>query len=289
MTRKTWAAVLGLVGLLAAGLLAPSASAQPPLQAVSPGAVYALRGTPHLWIGGDDGAVHWGGDTRALAGHTINWSNRQEVSADQLRALGIGDPWLSAGLLKDGTPIYQPKWETDQAQPTLLHIQSIQDVELFGINGNNYGNFVLDRPAWEQKYGFNVDTLQKGELAPAVPQATPTATAAPAATATAVNPLRVDSYDRHVLGGSPSQYQTVFHLVSTKNTRLFVTVDVEEWICSPACTDTRKYTRPKSEIGRTDSNGKLDWTDTHAPYKASTYHFEDEFGNKFTQSLGDDL
>ena len=33
----------------------------------SHGTVIALQGTPHLWIAGDQGVLHWAGDTRALA------------------------------------------------------------------------------------------------------------------------------------------------------------------------------------------------------------------------------
>ena len=57
--------------------------------------------------------------------------------------------------------------------PQLLHIQSIGDVELFGINGSNYGNFVIDRPAWEARYGISAAGLQRGVLASAVPATTP--------------------------------------------------------------------------------------------------------------------
>jgi hypothetical protein len=77
------------------------------------------------------------------------------------------DPWLSAGLVKVGEPIYFVKWEADAARPTLQRIQSIGDVELFGINGSNYGALVLDRGPWEQRFGFSVDALAKGELAAA--------------------------------------------------------------------------------------------------------------------------
>ena len=40
-------------------------------------------------------------------------------------------------------------------------------VELFGINATNYGQFVLERPAWEQRYGFDASTLPRAELQPA--------------------------------------------------------------------------------------------------------------------------
>ena len=147
------------------------------------GTVVALQGTPHLWFADEQGVLHWGGDTRALAGKHIAWNNRVEVSLDSLRTLPVGDPWLSAGLLKDGDPIYLVKWETDWPLPQLLHIQSIKDVELFGINGNNYGKFVIEKSEWEHRFGISAAGLQRGVLAttapsapPAVPGAVPTAT-----------------------------------------------------------------------------------------------------------------
>ena len=152
----------------------PAAQAQ---QSFAHGAVVALQGTPHLWIADAQGVLHWGGDTRALAGKHINWGDRTEVILARLRVLAVGDPWLSAGLLKDGDPIYLVKWESDWEQPQLLHIQSIAEVELFGINGNNYGNFVLDKATWEQRFGMSAAGLQRGVLASAMPPAaTPTPT-----------------------------------------------------------------------------------------------------------------
>ena len=150
--------------LIAVGTLMalPAVQAQ---QAFAPGAVVALHGTPHLWIADEQGVLHWGGDTRALAGKHVNWSDRTEVSLAHLRTLAVGDPWLSAGLLKDGHPIYLVKWETEWPQPRLLHIQSIADVELFGIDGSNYGNFVLDKATWEARYGLSAASLPRGELA----------------------------------------------------------------------------------------------------------------------------
>ncbi len=137
------------------------------------GAVVALQGTPHLWFADEHGVLHWGGDTRALAGKHIDWNNRVEVSLERLHTLPVGDPWLTAGLLKDGDPIYLVKWESNWEQPQLLHIQSIKDVELFGINGSNYGKFVIERDAWEQRYGISAAGLQRGTL--------PAATAVPGA------------------------------------------------------------------------------------------------------------
>jgi hypothetical protein len=134
---------------------------------LAPGTVVALRGTPHLWIAGTDGALHWFGDTRALAGQPADWGSRVEVDAPTLRAARRGDPFLSAGLVRRGGPIFLAKWEQGQAQPTLLHIQTIADLTLFGITGDNYGRFVLEEPAWNQRYGFTAAALPTGELQPA--------------------------------------------------------------------------------------------------------------------------
>ena len=132
---------------------------------LSYGTVVELQGTPHLWFADKQGILHWGGDTRALTGRHINWKNRTEVSVNQLRTLPIGDPWLSAGLLKDGDLIHLVKWESDWPQPQLLQIRSIDDVELFGINGSNYGRFALDRTAWEQRFGIASAGLRRSKLA----------------------------------------------------------------------------------------------------------------------------
>ncbi|HEU5318681.1 MAG TPA: hypothetical protein VFX49_21385 [Chloroflexota bacterium] len=139
--------------------------------AFPPGAVVQLQGTPHLWIADEAGVLHWGGDTRALQGRFVDWNNRIVVSLDALKALRRGDPYLSAGLLKDGDPIYLVKWETSESVPRLLHIQCIADVELFGIGESNYGLFVIDRADWEARFRIPVGTLQRAELASADPSA----------------------------------------------------------------------------------------------------------------------
>jgi hypothetical protein len=152
--------VLGMVWQTGAGVAAVPATQT----TFPPHAVVALRGTPHLWIADESGRLHWGGDTRALQGRVVDWNTRIEMSLDTLNTLQLGDPYLSAGLLKDGIPIYLVKWETTDAQPRLLHIQCIRDVELFGINGSNYSTFVLDRDKWEAQFHIPVSTLQRGEL-----------------------------------------------------------------------------------------------------------------------------
>ena len=175
MNVRTW-----LIVLVVAGALIGRAAAAPVVQAqgmFGHGTVVALRGTPHLWIADRQGVLHWAGDTRALADKYVRWGreSRVEVTLEQLRRLTRGDPWLSAGLLKDGAPIYLVKWENDWTEPRLLHIQSIGDVELFGITGSNYGRFVLDRPTWEARFGRSVAGLQRSALAVVtMPRALPT-------------------------------------------------------------------------------------------------------------------
>lgn len=285
MNRKSWIAVLTLFACLATVFLAPSAYALPPQQSYTPGDVVALRGTPHLWIAGDDGALHWAGDTRALANRPVNWSSRRELSLDELRAQRRGDPYLSAGLLKEGDPIYLVKWESDQSAPTLLQIQSIPDVELFGINGSNYGAFVLDRNAWQGRFGLNFDALTRGTLAPAVaPPATPT----PAVTATPAVTLQAREVERRQ--AAQYEYEYRFEISgAAPNARLFATVEFEEWICSPECTDTFRSRRGPFEIGTANREGRLEWKETHPPYKGSTYIFTDTQGNRVTVGIGNDI
>lgn len=161
--------------LLAATAALPALALTPHVSAAAggdpiPGTPVQLRETRHLYIVGEDGRLHWGGDTRALLDKQVFWDklkiwpyrtiSRQSVAP-------LGDPWLSAGLLKDGDPIYLVKWEHDWEQPKLLHIPSIRDVEIFGINTSNYGRFVMDKATWETKYGFKVADLEHGTLQPA--------------------------------------------------------------------------------------------------------------------------
>ena len=131
------------------------------------GSVISLINTPHIWIADSKGTIHWGGDTRALAGKRIVWNMRTEVDVSALQKYPIGDPWLSSGLIKIGDPIYLVKWETNWISPKLLHIQSIKDVQIFGINTSNYGKYVLDQSKWEIKFRLQVTGLERMALAPA--------------------------------------------------------------------------------------------------------------------------
>ena len=165
---RSWFNILVVAGfLLGSTATVPMVQAQQGLFAY--GTVVALLGSPHLWIADPQGVLHWAGDTRALAGKHVDWGRRVVATVAQLQTFTRGDPWLTAGLLKEGDPIYLVKWESDWPEPRLLHIQSIGDVELFGINGSNYGNFVLDRAAWELRYGISAAGLQRSTLAAATP------------------------------------------------------------------------------------------------------------------------
>ncbi|MGH2369738.1 MAG: hypothetical protein ACRDI2_16270, partial [Chloroflexota bacterium] len=220
----------------------------------------------------------------------VDWGSRREVSLDELRSYQRGDPWLSAGLLKLGNPIYLVKWETTQPTPTLLHILSISDVELFGIDGGNYGTFVYDENAWEQRFGIETDGLTRGTLVPAVP---PTATPTPAVTATPQVKLSARVIERKGVAregtGQIDVATTIEITGALPNSRIMVSGDVEEWLCSPACTDSRRFQWGPREAGIADDQGRLEWTDTHPPYKGYTYIFEDELGNRVTVGVDDDL
>lgn len=182
------------LALLFAVVLPPAAGASAQASACGgdaaypDGAVFALEGTSHLWIF-EAGALRWAGDTRALAGTTVRWDRQCTMSLGLLEGVRIGDPLLSLGLVKVGEPIYLAKWETDAATPTLLRVQSLADLGVFGITGDNYGRFVLDGGPWGQRYGFNVDVLARGSLAPAVQSDQQAATPAESGWATVVETL----------------------------------------------------------------------------------------------------
>jgi hypothetical protein len=281
MKRKHWLVVLAMV---VTTLLASNVYASPPQQTFALGAVVALRGTPHLWVGGDDGALHWAGDTRALTNRFVDWGSRREASLDELRGMRRGDPWLSAGILKIGDPIYLVKWETNDRVPTLLHIQALVDVEFFGINANNYGALVLDRATWEQRFGLGTDPLTRGVLQPAT-QPTPTPT--PAATATPQVRLAAKVLER--TRESSDRYKNKLEITGAlPRVRIIVSNVHDEWECSPECTGTRRESWGPIEAGITNNEGRLEYTDEHGPYERSRYTFEDPAGNRVSIELDDD-
>src|SRR5688500_14544536 len=225
-----------------------------------PGTVVSLEGTPHLWIADEEGALHWGGDTRALADRFVNWGDRRLVSLAQLGTFRVGDPWLSAGLLKMGDPIYLVKWESDQDRPTLLHIQSIADVETFGISGSNYGNFVLDQGQWESRFGMSAASLAKGTLARAV------ASAAPAAATPTRTPVPLRSREVSVTKSTviPPRVETVLEISgATPGQRLTVRLEYEEYICTPNCAPSARGRWGPIDAGPVTAAGTLLFRDNH--------------------------
>jgi hypothetical protein len=160
---------MGIALLTLFGSASPAHALPAKAVLLQPGNVILLSGTPHLWVTDDDGVLHWAGDTRALTGRQVDWSSRREVTLDELKRLRRGEPWLSAGMLKLGDPIYFVKWETVQTEPILLHIQSLADLELFGISITNYGRMVLDRSTWEVRFGIDTTHLRRDVLPAAAP------------------------------------------------------------------------------------------------------------------------
>ena len=162
-------------------------AALPPLL---PGEVVTLLGSrPELWIADEDGALHFASDTRALAGRSVDWSFRLQVSVAQLRGLPQGDPWLSTAMVASGDTIFQPRWDTLAATPTLYRLQAASDLPLYGISAENYTTYVLPAAEWEQRYGFRISALPQQPAAPLVdappaPAATPTPAPPAAPTAT---------------------------------------------------------------------------------------------------------
>ena len=140
-----------------------------------------LGNRPELWVTDEAGALHFASDTRALAGRAVDWSFRLQVSVEQLRALPQGDPWLSTAMLASGDTIFQPRWDTLAAAPTLYRLQAASDLPLYGITAENYATYVLPAAEWEQRYGFRVAALPQVPAAPLVdaPPAPPAPPATP--------------------------------------------------------------------------------------------------------------
>ena len=295
MNRRALPLILTLALVLMAGASALTAGAAPTAQqTLPPGTVISLSGTPHLWIADAQGVLHWGGDTRAIANAYVNWADQRPVNLQQLLSFQRGDPWLSAGLLKIGDPIYLVKWETNQAAPTLLHIQSIADVQTFGINATNYGTFVMERAAWEQRFGFNVDTLARGELQPAAqPAATATATAAPAPTATAATTkLEAKLASRSYSGDSPSTYRVMTTLEVTgapAQSLVRVSLVGREYDCSPDCNSTKPISWGPIDAGTANAAGYVKFEDTHSVYQDYTYTFYAANGQTATVHVDSDF
>lgn len=132
--------------------------------AVSAGMPVRLAGTPHVWVADEHGVLHWASDLRALAGKTVDWPNQRDHSIDELRGLPIGDPWLSAPLLKRGETIYVPHWEPGVSVPTLLLVESPAHLALIGISAANYQTLVVEEALWRDRVGVAPEDLTEGPL-----------------------------------------------------------------------------------------------------------------------------
>lgn len=285
-TRHSFQRAALASGVTLGGLAAARPLLAAPLgQALTAGAVVALAGTPHLFIADEQGSLHWAGDTRALAGRTIAWSNRREVTLDQLRGMQRGEPWLSAGLLKLGDPIYLVKWETDWQQPQLLQIQNIADVELFGINTSNYGRLVLEEAAWRQRFPFDPATLTKGTLSAATGAPAPAA-ATPTPGAVRLAARRTDQY----VSGDVAVHEVEIS-GATPGTRLQVRGEFDEYnrdAVGNRVDGTSHHTFSPEDAGPVTAQGTLKWRREHPPYSSATYTFTDPAGNSVSITFGRD-
>lgn len=162
-----WISVGIVTGLASYASITAVQAAPVEQEALPKGSVVALQGTPHLWIADEQGILHWAAGTRALTGREVDWTSRREVTLEVLQRLPRGDPWLPAGLLRDGDALYLVTWDTEDPAPVLLLIPSLPDVELLGINAANLSGYVLDRADWEQRYGIETGSLLRAALAPA--------------------------------------------------------------------------------------------------------------------------
>jgi hypothetical protein len=134
------------------------------ITAPTPGEVLRLQGTDHLWVIDPQGVAHLASGPAALAGKAVDWSVVTDASVTALRALPQGAPYLSADLVKVGDSIYIPQLHTDGTAPTLLRVQSLDDLALFGVTDANYGQLVLDAGTWQQRYGVDPALLPADEF-----------------------------------------------------------------------------------------------------------------------------
>ena len=275
--KASLAAGLSLSLSLAALTSAAPVLANPLAQVPVAGAVIGLAGTNHLWIADALGTLHWAGDTRALAGKNIQWGSRSEVSLSQLMGMRRGSPWLTAGLLKSGDPIYFVKWETNEAAPQMLRIQSIADVELFGIDSSNYGTMVLDEIAWERAYPFDFETLVKGTLPGATGSTVVAPAPAPMPAPIQLQVARAVQY-RNAAGESVHEVDITG---AAAGTRLQVSGSYDMG-------ETRGITFGPEDAGAVAASGTLTWRRTHPTYTGARYTFTDPAGHSVTTVFSGD-
>src|SRR5687767_12957161 len=121
MKRKLFQTVPALT-IAAALALGPAAVASADI-VVGPGGVVALQGTEHMWVIDSQGTARMAGDLQALARVPVNWTDREEATIAELKAVPRGAPILTAGLVQIGGAIHLPEFTAAGSAPTLLHIQ----------------------------------------------------------------------------------------------------------------------------------------------------------------------
>ncbi|HEX2037062.1 MAG TPA: hypothetical protein VHS99_23020 [Chloroflexota bacterium] len=154
------------VAVLALSAIAATPAAHAASQPPAPGTVLELKGTDHLWVVDQQGTMRWAGDSRSLEGQGAGLAPHEAVTADELRQVAVGAPLLSAPLLKHNEAIYVLRWDRTASAPMLEQVQSPADLQLLGVNADNYGSLVLDRETWEQRTGINPEILSVGVLDP---------------------------------------------------------------------------------------------------------------------------
>jgi hypothetical protein len=160
---RSISALVAATSLALVGVSAAAAAPDPP-RAIDAGDVLMLGQTPHLWIVDGQAVAHFVGDPRALADRRVEWDTSRAFTAAELGAVARGEPWLSAALVRIGDAIYVPGYAGPGGPPTLYRVQSPADLAFLGVDAANYDRLVLDRAAWEQRYGFATDGLTTGEL-----------------------------------------------------------------------------------------------------------------------------
>lgn len=130
----------------------------------SPATVVQLTGTPHLWLTDDRGVLHWGGDTRSLAGRSIDWPRRQTMTLAEITALPTNEPLLSNGIVDFEGALYLVKWETEETAPRLLHIRNLADARGFGVTPENLAALMIDPGVLEGRLGRPLSSLERGVL-----------------------------------------------------------------------------------------------------------------------------
>jgi hypothetical protein len=181
MNRKWFAtlAPFAIAGTLLVG--APALAAPAPVEIV-PKQIVIVLGTPNMWVADSQGVIHFVGDPRALAVRPVDWQTGIGLPLDLVATLPRGDPWLSAAFVKIGNEIYLPQVDpsTNATGLTLRRITTPSDLSLLGVDADNYGEYVLEAPAWEHRYGMSLtDVVFAGDFA-LTPPPIPTETVTPA-------------------------------------------------------------------------------------------------------------